>query len=205
MLRPLIAITLLATSVASAELRCEITSLKESYEVGDAVELRVRIVNETDRTLTLPGGMDASDVGWRYPYATLTFDGPNGPIPLKGIGRCGNMNDPLVTDFVEVAPGASFYPIEPPHWENVQLRRFVFTQPGEHTVRFRYEVGTDPDEWRDGLCIDCPLPSYVMAKIAQVEPVTLQCDITVDVHGEADETQLSARERWLRLHAQRDR
>lgn len=129
--------------------RCTLTSDRETYAVGEKLDLAVRLYNETAETLPLIGSLDASDAEWRYPYCAFTVTRDGEPFAPDLGGRCGNMNDLRAEDVVEVAPGAAFDPYERldsygffEHW----LFYTALEEPGEYRITFHYSTDTEGEE-----------------------------------------------------------
>lgn len=120
---------------------CTITA-PPTVEQGQVPPVAVALTNQTAADIYLVGSLDASDCKWRLPYCYFEVTGPDGTSPVKGIGRCGNMNTLREKDFVKVAPGKSFDPYQRTDdygfFGSHQLRPENFAAAGEYRIRFHY-------------------------------------------------------------------
>lgn len=140
-----------------APVTCTITA-PPTVEQGKVPQVTVALTNNTAAEVLLVGSLDGSDCKMRFPHCTFEIIGPDGKSPVKGIGRCGNMNTLREKDFVRVAPGKSFDPFgrvdDGGFFGCHQLRAENFAAPGEYRLRFRYstvaEKGTEENWFGDG-------------------------------------------------------
>jgi len=120
---------------------CTITA-PPTVEQGQVPRVTVALTNNTAAEMLLVGSLDGSDCKMRFPHCTFEITGPDGKSPVKGIGRCGNMNTLREKDFVRVAPGKSFDPFgridDGGFFGCHQLRAENFAAPGDYRLRFRY-------------------------------------------------------------------
>lgn len=128
-------------AVESEELALRITSPRRAYRRGEAVPLRVQIINRGVRPVTLVEPGDGSHSGWRTPLVGWSVLGeePEGRIakhplkvPLYRGGRCGNTNPLTAKEVFALRPG-----------ESRDLQSWVgqpeFTTPGTYRVVCYYE------------------------------------------------------------------
>ncbi|WP_400191183.1 hypothetical protein [Hymenobacter sp. B81] len=131
-------------------LRCTLEAVAPEYLAYEPIILRVRILNRADSALTLVSALHGSESGKRSPRAAfyvsvVSLLGPRPEPPaysghLHGIGP---------DDFVTLAPGQSFNPLE-------RMTRFPFAlpsvypvlPPGTYDITFRYStLEQDAAEW----------------------------------------------------------
>ncbi|MBC8290196.1 MAG: hypothetical protein H8E37_07750 [Planctomycetes bacterium] len=129
--------------VKKGDIVCEISAKETNYVVGESPEIEVRLHNKTEQAVTLVGSLDASDMGWRYPYCIFDIKGPPGHLG-PGIGRCGNTNPLRKKDFVKVAAGEKFDPFmridDYGFFDSSGLDFTRFQVPGKYKVTFKYST-----------------------------------------------------------------
>ena len=72
-------------------LRLQIVLPKSDFRVGEALEIRAFLTNDSSRPVTLVKPGDGSEVGWRTPKTSLRIT-PDQSISTAAVGRCGNIN-----------------------------------------------------------------------------------------------------------------
>jgi len=113
-------------------------------------EIRVTVVNHSDRTLpfVLPG--DGSWAGWREPSVRVSAervdpDGTRHPAADRPFARCGNYDANWVDEVIELAPGERRVIFEGQPWSRPHLDR-----AGTWELTFHYVYEARPsqhDQW----------------------------------------------------------
>jgi len=186
-----VACVVLASPAASSPARvaCELTSLQAEYQVGGAPQLMVQIINRGPEAIYLPGSLDGSERLKRYPHVLFTVVGPNGRIPPEPYVGCGNTNSLRPLDFVRVDTGNSFDPYmridDGGFWHSTFLQSFRFSSLGEYEFTFHYSTQSESLQTWEGtpVCVNCPTPPEVVAKVNQVPAVDIECSTRVRVVG----------------------
>lgn len=176
-----------AMPFARPAIRCEITSLKSSYRVGDRPEVAARLINDTAQAVNLVGSLDDSERKARYPYAYFEVLGPPSGVAQERFFYCGYINALRDADFVEVPPGDQLDPFMkidgggyfPPY----QFERTRLVKPGTYTILFRYSTDSDDlSEWNAEEASAVAGFTRVTERLRMVPRVSISCSLEVRVN-----------------------
>lgn len=124
--------------------RCEISSSKSEYSIGETPEVSVKIINNSGQEVYLIGSLDGSEAGMRSPQCYFSITKPK-KDPLPAFARCGNMNALRSENFRKVEAGETFYPFQSDKkgffFSSYQLqRKDHFRLPGKYRITFYYST-----------------------------------------------------------------
>lgn len=130
------------------EITCTISSVKQSYKVGEVPQLEVKIRNQSGKDVYLIGSLDGSDIKWRMPHCYFTLRKPITATDSALTGRCKTLNPLRREDIVLVKPGSSFDPYSmidhSGFFGNAEtLRAANFREPGVYTIQFHYNSNSE--------------------------------------------------------------
>jgi len=121
----------------SRNLSCQVISSRRRYSVGDALHVRVSILNvgESPVSLVRDGGRGDAHVRLRV------VAGPDGGFREVTTPWCGPARGIESDDLASVSPGNTFAPFE----QDEAPLPGTFERPGEYVLRFEYSLANDCD------------------------------------------------------------
>ena len=128
----------------SEEFQCLISSSKKTYSLGELPEIKVSIINKSNRDVYLVGGLDGSERKIRKPYCYFTIKRP-GDHPALSMEGCGTVNPLRAEDFVLVKSGGIFDPYQSVDdygfFTSFQMsRKANFNEAGIYIITFHYST-----------------------------------------------------------------
>ena len=110
------------------------TPPKQTYSLGEVLELQINIINNTGKDVYFIKGLDGSEVKWRMPFCYFNIEKPVVDSPMDYIGRCGMMNSLKIEDFVKIESNTIFNPY------GDYLPKYVFNNIGTYKITFHYST-----------------------------------------------------------------
>ncbi|MFC1586977.1 hypothetical protein ACFL54_01595 [Planctomycetota bacterium] len=139
---------------ADKDLKIYLDTKKDSYVVGDKLELQVWIQNKLNKPATIVGSLDSSCTKRRKPYATFSILKPSGkPIEYPTCIECKLMNFLRMQDMIRVYPGEILDPYMKidgaGFFENYVVNTWTPDKPGKYSITFHYDSTGPNEEWLD--------------------------------------------------------
>jgi hypothetical protein len=154
---------------------CNLQSVIKNYRIGDQPELSVRIHNQGNHEVFLPGSLDGSERKLRYPHAYFTVSGPREGLIEQKFIYCGTVNPFRVQDFVRVDAGDSFDPYGIldgcGFWPSMMLEHSRFVKAGRFRFEFHYSTEIDTSN----------APQDIKKIWQRVPRLKISCAVTVNV------------------------
>jgi hypothetical protein len=162
---------------------CNLQSVIKNYRIGDHPELTVRIHNQGNHEVFLPGSLDGSERKLRYPHAYFTVSGPKDGLIEQKFGYCGVLNPLRVQDFVRVNSGESFDPYRTldrnGFWPSTMLLPSRFARAG--TYRFEFHYSTESDQLKNWMGSTSSIAKDIKELWQRVPRLRISCASMVNV------------------------
>lgn len=161
----------------------KISTSKNTYKIGESLDLTVEIVNRTDSTVWMVGSLDGSERGLRPPFCGVIVQ-HSFFSPSPSLGMCGLLNSMRIQDFKAIPTNGSFNP-----YERIDDYGFVppssrypetFSYPGKYNIQFYYY--SKAEERFDSPFL--PLPNTTEDSLFQLVPLMQLKSNTITVKYE---------------------